>query len=993
MTIVSQNTFDNPDLVQNIIQNGIKTIVISGPDITNVVKGDWALVIEKIYFRSSITEIPDALFYNSKTIREVVLDKSVKRIQTTAFARSTISKINLENVEYIEDNAFSECANLETISVNYQTSSGVFSMSGLTSIKFLDNAVSVPQRMCMNCYNLKTVKLNPSIIEIESEAFSGCFKLDTIEFNGAPIQAINDGAFIQTYNLKNFVIQSTVEKVGPNAFENSGLTEVTIEDHKEMLNLGEICFNGCSYLKTIKIGKNISINNAESVFSGCYALTEIEFQNDIEMIGTNCFMNCAKLKTVKITGITFLSESCFYRCVSLEYINLSSATFFDDDCFAFCFNLDTDIPEVFTARDNSFKWCSKLKIKDFNGECSGKSTFMYCNSLTEINIINNKVTSESTFAACENLEKVTILSDKIIIGKNCFMGCFKLKKLVYSGEMSAISSNAFYGCPIEGEFVLNLQTFGLISRCVAFAKITSVYINTPQLLDPSSFFYKCQDLKTIRIGSETTSFAGILFEDCQNIENIVIESGNSNFVFENNLLYSNDKKILYFYLPKNTATEYNVPQSVVSISRGCFNNNNYLEKITIDHQCSLGKYMFLECQNLQKFNYNPKIGYLSFYQKMFYNCFNLEKVYSSIPVDAVEEYSFYNCTNLKEINLGTVISIKANSFENCENLEEVDITNCITIGVSAFTKCLNLKKVTFSSNLETISKFSFRFTNLENVEFPKGSKVNVYDGSFCYIDHIHDFRVNSDFFIISESSLCGTRVDNFYFPATLTRFPGEALASLSNRPKVNIDPNNPNFVVQDEIVYEKNTGTFVFNINFGEDGGTIEIPPYVRYMEYGSVVTTSFLDMNTGRIVSRGATTLIVPESVKEIDENIIVLPNNIYHMCFKGRYFVDNSQSSDTANPYIYVTENYKIPYFAKQIPLRIPCGTVEFSSLSFRNVFGLSKTEIFMIIVILLVSFALISFIAYFLYKYKQLCKKKKQEKPNGMKGVPYSDDEPDV
>lgn len=494
MTIVSQNTFDNPDLVQNIIQNGIKTIVISGPDITNVVKGDWALVIEKIYFRSSITEIPDALFYNSKTIREVVLDKSVKRIQTTAFARSTISKINLENVEYIEDNAFSECANLETISVNYQTSSGVFSMSGLTSIKFLDNAVSVPQRMCMNCYNLKTVKLNPSIIEIESEAFSGCFKLDTIEFNGAPIQAINDGAFIQTYNLKNFVIQSTVEKVGPNAFENSGLTEVTIEDHKEMLNLGENCFNGCSYLKTIKIGKNISINNAESVFSGCYALTEIEFQNDIEMIGTNCFMNCAKLKTVKITGITFLSESCFYRCVSLEYINLSSATFFDDDCFAFCFNLDTDIPEVFTARDNSFKWCSKLKIKDFNGECSGKSTFMYCNSLTEINIINNKVTSESTFAACENLEKVTILSDKIIIGKNCFMGCFKLKKLVYSGEMSAISSNAFYGCPIEGEFVLNLQTFGLISRCVAFAKITSVYINTPQLLDPSSFFYKCQDL-------------------------------------------------------------------------------------------------------------------------------------------------------------------------------------------------------------------------------------------------------------------------------------------------------------------------------------------------------------------------------------------------------------------------------------------------------------------------------------------------------------------
>ena len=65
---------------------------------------------------ASLTVIDEEAFYGAQMLDEVVLPEGIERIESRAFAESTVSSINLpESIEYIADDAFDRCGEIEVI--------------------------------------------------------------------------------------------------------------------------------------------------------------------------------------------------------------------------------------------------------------------------------------------------------------------------------------------------------------------------------------------------------------------------------------------------------------------------------------------------------------------------------------------------------------------------------------------------------------------------------------------------------------------------------------------------------------------------------------------------------------------------------------------------------------------------------------------------------------------------------------------------------------
>ena len=113
-----------------------------------------------------------------------------------------------------------------------------------------------------NNTSIKTVSFSKNTIWIEDGAFSGCSNLESVDFNGAKLTEIPDGAFEGTA-LKSIVLPDTVKKLGNEAFDGSDLVSINYEN---IIYFGDYSLQdtrmGCVYLgdHVIYVGSN-AFNN------------------------------------------------------------------------------------------------------------------------------------------------------------------------------------------------------------------------------------------------------------------------------------------------------------------------------------------------------------------------------------------------------------------------------------------------------------------------------------------------------------------------------------------------------------------------------------------------------------------------------------------------------------------------------------------------------------------------------------------------------------
>lgn len=403
--------------------------------------------------------IARAALRNNSVVEEVVLPASVKYIDDFAFAGSAVGKINLENVDYIDGNAFEGCARLTTVTLTAEVvySKAFLNCTGLEEIK-LDGTKFINMYVFQGCTSLKHVTVPASVIALKNEAFRDCTALETAEVNVGNLNGTvsssgtaGNGWFKGCTSLKTVTFADGLLRLENYLFEGcTSLTTIKLPATLQRLSAGYGAFKNCTSLVSLTIPAGVTaIENNE--FVGCASLKEIIFEGSVTKIGNASFDGCAALDTIDLSQVSSVGNNAFRGCAALEYVNL---------------------PQAATLGANSFEGCSALKEASIPKVAKiSNYAFSNCGKLVSVSAAAATEAGDFAFFGCASLESISLPELKTL-GKSAFAGCSSLKEFV-APNLSSIGDYAFCevsesedgtsvynGCPLTGLDLTNVTSVG-----------------------------------------------------------------------------------------------------------------------------------------------------------------------------------------------------------------------------------------------------------------------------------------------------------------------------------------------------------------------------------------------------------------------------------------------------------------------------------------------------------------------------------------------------
>ena len=268
-----------------------------------------------------------------KTIIDVVIPESinvygedipVKVINSSVFENNDtiVSIIIPSSVTTIGYRAFSDCSNLETVTIGENSqlttieSYAFYNCSSLTSIYIPDSVITIGNNAFYDCSSLticceassqpsgwnspwnyydQPVVWNCKEYGITIEGIHYCVLIDEddtkyitiVGYSGSSIDVVIPESI--NANGEDIIVKT----IGDNAFRhNDTITSVTIPD--SVTTIGDSAFTSCSSLTSIHIPDSV-ITIGESAFSSCSSLTSIYILSSVTTIESGAFVNCSNL--------------------------------------------------------------------------------------------------------------------------------------------------------------------------------------------------------------------------------------------------------------------------------------------------------------------------------------------------------------------------------------------------------------------------------------------------------------------------------------------------------------------------------------------------------------------------------------------------------------------------------------------------------------------------------------------------------------------------
>jgi len=138
--------------------------------------------------------------------------------------------------------------------------------------------------------------IHPSVKVVPSDPFRGHFCLVSIIFHD-DVEKIEEFAFSDCKLLGGRIKLLGVKEIGVCAFYSCiALTDVEFGD--ELETIGTEAFYSCNSLRSVKMPSVRTIQNW--AFGFCDQLTEVEFGSDLETIGCDSFYKCPNLRRIAI---------------------------------------------------------------------------------------------------------------------------------------------------------------------------------------------------------------------------------------------------------------------------------------------------------------------------------------------------------------------------------------------------------------------------------------------------------------------------------------------------------------------------------------------------------------------------------------------------------------------------------------------------------------------------------------------------------------------
>lgn len=748
----------------------------------------------------NMTVVKSGVFKGKKKLKSVTIGKNVEEIEDSAFEDC----YNLETITFeaggtaalkIGAKAFYRSNALKTLTLNgrggAEITIGELAFGGV----FLDNALGIPQQSS----EFTTVTLPEGVKEIKKFAFDGRIYLSEVNL---PATLTKLAAFEAGDTYRAGVNSYPAKDV-----EITGVTVAAVS-----------IFNGVENLKSV----NVADGNAKyaSVDGVLYEKNEAGDKATLLLVPRKAQ-----------GGIMPETEG------ERGYLS---------------------VPETVTAvADYAFFWAEGIRQVEFEGTPSeftlGNGAFLYAKGLQIVEIPTGIDTiSEGLFNGCDSLSEVSIPNTVATIGKSAFKGCASLSKVDFatgnddlplniedgertsSGTGSSVTfdcTGAFYGC-----FALKEIKFP--------KRLASIGNNTFRLYETNQYSSSQipGELTTVKIPASAAKIADYAFYGCKNLKNVIFytdgettDGGTATqaeeateatgmtigqYAFANCPLYLAEEK---FTLPDtlvelgNSAltgtrlTELTIPAKTKTI--GDLSGMSMLESLKFATMTVDGK----EVNSLEEF---PSLQHTatalisielekctkitSLPDSAFRGKGALKSIKIPAQITEIGQYAFYECRELRSVTflhdneVSKTASIGASAFAfsglTSFTFPTLAENSSFTLGASLFEGCFNLDSLTISKSVQTIGSALSKAPDLTGkITVEPGSGVLLDDANsliFSVIDATNNwYKIESSFSAVPIDKSGKFTVPNTFNGGKVTEIGDNAFAG-QNAVRVFVIPAN-----------------------------------------------------------------------------------------------------------------------------------------------------------------------------------------------------------
>ncbi len=737
-------------------------------------------------------------------LADIFIPKSVTSIGDRAFIRQQISTFIFEKggtedlvigtqVAQHTDNDSPAMTSIEfpaRLKTMGDGSGKVFSnFKNLTEIKF-ENTAENPSRLeeiCGSCFSenrvLTTVTIPQSVTTIGSSAFSGCYKLTTVNFEegDAPL-TIGDDAFSygtsasngsdRGYNpLTSFEFPYRTTSIGKTVFRNHHLlSSITFEATpagKEPVPLTFVDFAFGAYTTAITSSNTTSPlaitkitvparteTIGQGFVQGQLSLTEIEFEAGFHADIPNYFAyECPALTKIEIPeGVQKIGSYAFSAgsLTSGKYNKVSSGSNEEGNVTATATNLayaDLVNDEITTLTipasvteigQYAFRNLPNLATLTFADAPAGTAAAL------EIDANNFDYASSGVGVA----ELTVTLGTTVKSVESNFCQKNNLKSITIKEGVQTIAASAF-------------------TTTVATAAVTEVTLPVSLTsVDPTAF--SLPQLKTFHVASGNT----------------VYESGDG----DNGVLYKKGvdggNRTICLVPKANTTTTFNF--SNVIIGKAAFSGNTHITTLTLGTGVTIDDQAFMNCTELQTVTISAQPTFVSGAGETFKGCTKLATV-TTTGVTVLCDNMFNGCVKLTAFDaLEDIIDFGGeigNVFNGCTILawnkegdaDGITINAAITsLPAGTFQNCPAITKVNLN-NVTELGTRALQGTGITEIDVSKVTTFGQYALGSTGISTVNLAAATT----LGGNFLNGTQVTSVTVPSAVADIPAAAFAGCA----------------------------------------------------------------------------------------------------------------------------------------------------------------------------------------------------------------------
>ena len=524
---------------------------------------------------------------------------------------------------------------------------------------------------------------------------------------------------------------------------------------------------------SVDIPSNIT-NISDYAFYGSN-LESINIPSTISSIGTKAFGNCTSLTTifVHVDNPNYKSEDnvlfnktgneliCYPAGkTETSYTILAGVTSIAEEAFAYNTHLTT-IPSSsatsFSIGTYAFKNCIALSSIALTGVASiADYAFNGCNALETVSITGNGSTTIGAQAFYQRTALTTVtLTNIASIGSNAFSGCTSLSSLTINGSTD-IGYAAFYGAPLTTTLSLTGVT-GIGDHSFEYCGMSSITLPETLTTIGLQAFGICTSLTGINIPASVEAIDGSALLGCSNLATITVGAGNTHYLANDNILFSQDGSGnitgLICYPPTKTETSYTIPTTVTSLGSCAFYGQTNLQKIILHHTSvpTGGTFMFSDTSFKILVKKDMKLSYTSatYWSSFSSRIYELDLAQATITLSgdgligtSPDQYYIYDgsakeptvTVSLAEFTLATPSDY---TFAYTDNTAVGTATVTIT-GAGDYAETLGTKtfKIKREIVFENTNSQYVTYYSAENLVLPPCVWVEQHYYQQCYTAHL-----------------------------------------------------------------------------------------------------------------------------------------------------------------------------------------------------------------------------------------------------------------